>query len=73
MKKTHDHVDCEDGTEIYAIVKKPRVEVKGKGYKGINNSRIDPVNAEIKDEYEAESRISGRERGWRSFKRQDLN
>ena len=44
--------------EVYAIVKKPRVEERrGKGYKGINNGRIDPINAQNRAKCEAETLI----------------
>ena len=39
-------------------MKKQRVEERrGKGYKGINNGRIDPINAQIREKCEAETLI----------------
>ena len=39
-------------------MKKPRVEERrGKAYKGINNGRINPINAQIREKCEAETLI----------------
>ena len=58
QKRSHDQVDFDGELEVYAIVKKPRVEErKGKGYKGINNGRIDPINAQIRAQCEAETLV----------------
>ena len=43
---------------MYAVVKKPRVEEsRGKGFKGTNNGRIDPINAQIRAQCEAETLV----------------
>ena len=58
QKRSFDQVDSDGECEIYAIVKKPRVEERrGKGFKGIDNGRIDPVNAQIRAKCEAETLI----------------
>ena len=58
QKRSHDQVDCDGELEVYAIVKKPRVEERReKGYKGINNGRIDLINAQIRAKCEAETLI----------------
>ena len=62
QKRSHDYVDCDGELEVYAIVIKPRVEERrGKGYEGINNGQIDPINAQIRAKCEAETLIIRRD------------
>ena len=63
QKRSHDQVDCDDSdSEVNAVVKKPRVqESRGKGFKGINNGRIDPINAQIRAKCEAETSVIRKE------------
>ena len=64
QKRSHDQVDC-DEDEVYAFVKKPRVEERrGKGYKGINNGHIDPIHAQIRGKCEAEPLIICKDYEW---------
>ena len=76
QKISHDKVDCDDSdSEVYAVMKKPRMqESRGKGFKGINNSRIDPINAQIRAQCEAETLVIRKdyERERKRVKKQNL-